>query len=286
MYNKNINMSHFDITSDIFQLYYPVSTYNGRSPFQLLLASEFANKKNEIFDRKRHLYYTFSYVVGGSGKLTIAGQDFYPRPHSMFILHKNMAHLGVTNPEDPWHKIYFDVDGWLVEELLRAYSLDDSYFFKDIYLEPYFRKMLGLAKNHANDVHEKAVIIFHKILIKLQNQSSYLNTYSTNVKKTITYIKEYLEKDISMQDISGNVGLSPEHLTRIFKKEVGTTPYLYYLKKRIHLAQVLLKNTNMSVKEIASRLGYKDEFYFSNCFKKYTGVSPLNYRKNSENNSF
>ena len=274
-------MSYSDMLADVFQLYYPVSTYDGRSPFQLLLASEFANKKNELFKRTRHLYYTFSYVVSGKGKLTVAGRDYYPKSKDMFILPKYSAHTGVTDPADPWHKIYFEIDGWLIGELLRAYLLDDCHFVRNCDQETCFRQMLLLAKNHHSDVHDKAVILFHELLINIRKKDSYLLEYSSPVKKALTFIKEHLEEEISMQDIADNIGLSPEHLTRLFKKEIGTTPYQFYLKKRINLAQVLLTNTAMTIKEVAYRLGYKDEFYFSNCFKKYTGISPLNYRKSN-----
>ena len=72
---------------------------------------------------------------------------------------------------------------------------------------------------------------------------------------------------------------SESQAIKIFKKEFGITPFKYLWQKKIGLAKSMLKSTNLSVKEIAFRLNYADEYYFSNAFKQKVGISPSEYRK-------
>ena len=57
------------------------------------------------------------------------------------------------------------------------------------------------------------------------------------------------------------------------------TPYAYVLGKRIDLSKKLLVDTNLTVKQIADKLCFTDEYYFSNLFKRKVGVSPAAYRR-------
>ena len=63
----------------------------------------------------------------------------------------------------------------------------------------------------------------------------------------------------------------------MFKRAYGITPYDYILTRKIETAKLLLKNSSLSVKEIAYRLNFADEHYFSNIFLQKTGVRPKKY---------
>lgn len=79
-------------------------------------------------------------------------------------------------------------------------------------------------------------------------------------------------------DYAGLAGMSPSHFIRCFKAERHVTPNVYLTRLRMEKAQLLLRETDLKIREVAARLGYDDPFYFSNVFKKYTGISPTQYR--------
>ena len=89
----------------------------------------------------------------------------------------------------------------------------------------------------------------------------------------------HLYSKITINDIAKYVSLSVSQLNRLFKKEYGTTIYSYLLDCRIETAKSILKGTAMSVSEIAEKLNFTDEHYFSNIFKQQTGISPSKYRR-------
>ena len=97
-------------------------------------------------------------------------------------------------------------------------------------------------------------------------------------------LKEYIDKnavkELTLEQMADLISHSVSQTIRIFKKEYGVTPYEYMLAKRIELAKLMLKNTNLRVKDISVQTGFNDEHYFSLLFRKRTGHTPLQYRSN------
>lgn len=89
----------------------------------------------------------------------------------------------------------------------------------------------------------------------------------------------FSEKDFSLQDASDYVNLSPQHLSRIFKKEKGVTFIDSLTSVRIRKAIELFQDDELKMYDIAEQTGYATQHYFSNVFKKKLGVSPVEYRK-------
>ena len=81
-----------------------------------------------------------------------------------------------------------------------------------------------------------------------------------------------------VSDLARVASLSASQLTRVFRDAYGQSPYDYVLARKIDTACRLLLNTGMSVKEVAYRLNFVDEHYFSNVFSKRMGMPPGRYR--------
>lgn len=92
------------------------------------------------------------------------------------------------------------------------------------------------------------------------------------------YIKNNYSKDISLDDVSRIVNISPYYFSKIFKDETGEGFVEYLTKIRMDKARELLETTEYSMKEICSMVGYADPNYFSRSFKKNVGVTPTEYK--------
>lgn len=73
--------------------------------------------------------------------------------------------------------------------------------------------------------------------------------------------------------------VSPNHLSACIKKSEGETFINILVRRRMETAQTLLLTTDLQIQEIARRCGYTDQHYFSYCFKKYSGTSPVALRR-------
>ena len=95
-------------------------------------------------------------------------------------------------------------------------------------------------------------------------------------------MEQYMDANLSLIDVSSQIGVSPNYLSALLKKENGITFKDLLTKKRIEKAQELLLTSSMKIREIAETCGYNDQHYFSYCFKKYTGMSPNACRRKNE----
>ena len=115
------------------------------------------------------------------------------------------------------------------------------------------------------------------------NQCAFKITLVKIVEGIKTYLKSNFNKPISFSDIASQYNFSPAYLTKIFKEYAGTSPIKYLQKYRIDVARKLLWSSNLSVKEIAEKVGFEDQFHFSKNFKNVVGVSPQQFRSKISN---
>ena len=132
---------------------------------------------------------------------------------------------------------------------------------------------------------EAAVVSLKKKLNSVRSQKddafSWLGSgeYSRYVQAALEYIRDnYSSPEISVASAAEAVGISEGHLSRMFKRETGTTILSAITGCRIRAAMELLHDYRARVYEVADKVGYKDIAYFSSTFKKIAGVSPSEYQ--------
>lgn len=93
------------------------------------------------------------------------------------------------------------------------------------------------------------------------------------------YIDANYHRDLSLEEVSREIGLSPQYFSRFFKEETGENFIDYLTRIRINEAKRLLRDKNLSVKEVCYQVGYNDPNYFSKIFKKVTGYNPSGFKE-------
>lgn len=102
------------------------------------------------------------------------------------------------------------------------------------------------------------------------------------IVKVLDYVGANITKNFSLAELAEMAFLSADHLIRLFKKEIHCTPIQYINKKKIENAQLQLVIYDLPVKEIAYNLNFESLSYFSKLFKDLTGMTPLEYRRNTQ----
>lgn len=98
------------------------------------------------------------------------------------------------------------------------------------------------------------------------------------VEKVASYIDNHLSEDLSVHEIADMAYVSPDHLTRMFKKRFQKTVKDYILEKRMILAGELLKEPKVTVTMVSDKVGFNNYSYFAEQFKRYYGVIPREYQ--------
>lgn len=98
------------------------------------------------------------------------------------------------------------------------------------------------------------------------------------LSSAIQYIKSHLSDDLSVDSIALKVKLSPSYLGHLFKKEVGVSIVDYILEQRMETAKIYLQTGQYRNYELASKVGFRSYSYFCTLFKKYSGLTPNEYK--------
>jgi AraC-like DNA-binding protein len=100
-----------------------------------------------------------------------------------------------------------------------------------------------------------------------------------DVHALLVYIHDHLAEPIRLEDLARIARLSVTHFSRLFGRIFGVSPMRYVMQRRVGLAQSLLLETSMPVKQVAHAVGCEDPYYFSRMFSKVVGVGPSAYRQ-------
>jgi two-component system response regulator YesN len=149
-------------------------------------------------------------------------------------------------------------------------------------------KLLGLNYSFISELSQ--MTLFEDIcswIVKVLD--TFLDTVyeSRNIKNSkllgdaLNYIREHFNENLSLESVSQQIFISPYYLSHLFREELGITFLEYLTRIRIEEAKRLLKDRNITINAIASDVGYDDPGYFSKVFKKNTGLSPNQYRRNT-----
>lgn len=131
---------------------------------------------------------------------------------------------------------------------------------------------------YIDDVNDKLLKDQYTINVK-ENKSRNTNKIKMKLFEDVkNYIRENIEEELELEKVANNFGLSVYYFSRTFKEVTGVNFSDYVNKCRIDIAKELLLSGEMNVKEVCYKVGYNDPNYFSKVFKKYEGVSPVNFK--------
>lgn len=221
------------------------------------------------------------YIVSGSGSVICNGRRYYPKAGDMYMLPVGSEHIYYSDAEDPWVKIWFNASGELAERLPEMYSLGHRILFEGTDGSKYIK---NIGKICANDeftpyeMQKRCAAEFFALVGFLAENSGNDAKYS-DAKTVRNYIDRNITRPITLHELAELISKSTSQTIRCFKKEYGKTPYEYVLEEKIIRAKMLLKNTNMNVRNISEALSFGDEHYFSGLFRQKTGMTPTEFRR-------
>lgn len=149
-----------------------------------------------------------------------------------------------------------------------------------------------MKNGYSNENLRYAFSMFHFYLGTLRYIQQFRNATANNdaaedenvSELAIHYMKENMEKHLSLQDIADQIGYSPSHFSLLFKKKTGHSPLTYFNLLKIQQSCQLLDTTDMKINQICYKIGIEDTYYFSRLFSKIMGMSPREYRKSKKDN--
>lgn len=231
--------------------------------------------------RARADIYVIEYVTDGVGYVEIGDEMHKVGAGTVYLLYEGDKHSYHADRENPFRKIFMNINGELCATILRAHGLYGKHFFKNAEeIKPVFDKIEELVCEGEPDPTVQSVL--QGLFLEAVSRLSRMVASSKHSDEAIA-LKEYIDSRLSdivtAKELSKVIFRSADYCLKLFKREFGITPYAYQLDKKIRVAKDLLKNTSMSIGEIAESVGYGDLHYFSNLFYSKCGMRPIEYRK-------
>lgn len=133
-----------------------------------------------------------------------------------------------------------------------------------------------------SDDTEELNSLIENVAINISKKVNNFNNKSIKItlRKAINYINEHYSEQLTLYEVAAHTFVTTFYISRMFKKELGTTFVDYLNDLRIEKAKELLKNVRYKSYEVASLVGIPDPHYFSRLFKKHSGITPSEYRDN------
>lgn len=130
---------------------------------------------------------------------------------------------------------------------------------------------------HLRQIEEKKVVLYGDFLAE---EGDIKGKYA---EQAVDYIKAHYGESIGISDIALALSMSESHLSRVFKESMGYTLGEYLVNYRISVACELLREGKLRVSEVAAKVGYGDQRYFSVVFRRIAGRTPNDYRAHAMN---
>lgn len=248
-------------------------------PFNIEIAGITECDEPYTISRENNYCYIIEYIVKGSGTIICDDKTYRVKQGDLFILPKGKGHRYA--PDKNWTKMWFNVDGVLVKNLLFTYGVSNIVLFSQFSNYKLIEELYDICCSNktTEQIMTESAVTFLKLVQQLQK-----NIKRNAVISNESLIKEKLDMCIyekkSISDIANELCISQPKLIKDFKICYGVTPYQYILEKKIEIAANFLTDSSESILNIALSLGFADQPSFTNRFKKIVGVSPTDYRKN------
>lgn len=282
LFNKNVGRigeEHLEIvTSDYPLLITSVGNYKNHDPEMIIKTAYYWGRMD----------YQLLYVLEGCLHFKVKGEEIKAPKGTAVLFRPNEPQVydnfGCEGTETFW--IIFT--GSKVEDLLNECGMPNLpvSFINAGSTADYpniFNEMIVELQLKRPNYDKIANLLLKKILIEINRHSTdksyYQNEIVNQIIKSSHYFNDNYNTKISIDDVAARLHMSPCWYIKNFKQIIGMTPMQYIVSKRLSMAKNLLISSNLPLSEISEMIGYDNPLYFSRLFKKHSGITPSDYRK-------
>lgn len=234
-----------------------------------------------------HHFTELFYILQGSGEFIVENKRFPIRENDLVIVNPNVSHTESSHDSQPLEYIVLGINGLQFRDESSDshtnYSIHNFSRYKNelsFYLKTLISEVQEKKENFESICQNLLEILIWSIV--RQTKANLTVSPTKKITKECRFIEQYLDEhfteDITLQTLSDLTYLNKYYLVHAFKNYKGTSPINYLIEKRISEAKHLLETTNYPIAKIATMVGFSSQSYFSQVFRKETGVAPNAFR--------
>lgn len=270
----------YDLTDAPSIYYYVPDESSTRLPFYVIVAGHFLVGP-KFYTRRENLFgYQCILTLDGSCTMEIEGEKpFECTKGSLLILDCMKKHYYHTGKGRTWQYKHFHFDtnfsSYLPEQALGLVQLSGSDI--ETTIDNIFR---AISQQRPQSSFLISDLISHILTesVFLRMDTPVLNAHSGILEEAAYYLREHFNETINVSDIASRYYLSKYYFIKLFTDYYGTSPYAYLVNYRVKKAKECLL-MNMTVAETATLCGFGNMNNFNRIFKRFTGMTPSEFRK-------
>lgn len=235
--------------------------------------------------------YALVYILRGKGKLIVGDEEYTLKSGSVFFLFPGISHFYAPDPETGWDEYWVGFNGPEIKRLheQQFFSPERPLYQIGVHqnLIRFFNDIIDLAKREppAYQLNMGSTILrLISSILALEQKHNQPGESELLVEKSKALLTENIHSNITIEEIAAEMGLNSSRFGKIFKNYTGLTPYQYFLHMRINRAKELLEPGEYTIKEVAFKLHFNDQYHFSKLFKQKAGLSPTQWLKSRYQN--
>ena len=227
--------------------------------------------------------YLLFYTFGGTGFVRQGGRTTKVAHGQALLMDCRSPQSYGTAPEaDHWHHFWCHVDGAGVRTYATRLGLPalTATYVHSSRMAPHFEDIFGLLEHESVENNERVALAVHQLLSEL-TVAALTNSQDEEdpVRLACAYAERHFGERLQVEDLARAAHVSASHLTRLFRRSLGSSPHDYLVRTRITAAKRLLTETDLPVARVAEQVGFGSESSFSYRFSQACGISPRAYRK-------
>ncbi len=232
--------------------------------------------------------WTLWLTVRGRCRIQGCADDIISSAGELILYQPRVLQLyGTRDLQDPWYPlwaVFAPLPHWLprmswpeiAKGVMRLGPLEED---ARVEVQSAFEELLAALQPSIHDGEAWAMHHLERILLHCDAANPLRRSgMDPRVREAVQYLAARIQSPPSLGAVAAAVHLSPPHLCRLFKEQLGTPPLAYLEQLRLGKGAELLKYSSLSVKEVAGELGYHSSFYFSARFRHRFGKSPQQFR--------
>lgn len=284
---------------------YKIEDYKSKLSYRVRYISGMHASETSRSDYHSSLNLIFIFFIKGRAKIKIEGASYDINEGDIILL--NPSEFFVVNIDDncfherivlltnmkmiksfpcdcsevfyPFYKRKTGVGNIILSDNVKKYNIDKLFYelLEIMHDKSDLSKPLSICKI------VEILCVLHKTLENVPSADIGYVSKNTMIDKVLNYIDKNLTKDITIQDVARHVNVHKSYLSHKFKEQMGVSIWTYLVQKRIYKFNGMINDS--SIEEAAYSVGFKNYSNFFRLYKKYMGISPTEFKKQSRENN-